>query len=48
MCVCLQNAVVDKVTVVLQSGEAVRVALPFTPTGPLPKLAFFGLVSLPV
>lgn len=30
-------------TVVLQTGEAVRVALPFAPAGPLPKLALDAL-----
>jgi len=40
---CLQDAVEDRVTVVLQSGEAVRVALPFAPAGPLPKLALDAL-----
>ena len=39
----LQDAVEDRVTVVLQSGEAVRVALPFAPAGPLPKLALDAL-----
>ncbi|KAL0039031.1 hypothetical protein WJX77_005730 [Trebouxia sp. C0004] len=39
----LQGAVEDRVTVVLQSGEAVRVALPFAPAGPLPKLALDAL-----
>jgi len=34
------------VTVVLQSGEAVRVALPFAPAGPLPKLALDALRSV--
>ncbi len=40
---CLQDAVEDRVTVMLQSGEAVRVALPFAPAGPLPKLALDAL-----
>lgn len=40
---CAQDAVEDRVTVVLQSGEAVRVALPFAPAGPLPKLALDAL-----
>ena len=40
---CAQDAVKDRVTVVLQSGEAVRVALPFAPAGPLPKLALDAL-----
>ena len=38
-----QDAVGDRVTVVLQNDEAVRVALPFTPVGPLPKLALDAL-----
>jgi len=42
-CACLQDAVGDKVTVVLQNGEAVRVALPFALAGPLPKLALDAL-----
>ena len=33
-------------TVVLQTGEAVRVALPFAPAGPLPKLALDALRSV--
>lgn len=33
-------------TVVLQTGEPVRVALPFAPAGPLPKLALDALRSV--
>ena len=39
----MQDAVGDRVTVMLQSGGAVRVALPFAPVGPLPKLALEAL-----
>lgn len=39
----LQDAVGERVTVVLQSGQAIRVALPFAPAGPLPKLALDAL-----
>lgn len=44
---CLvQDAVGNRVTVVLQNGEAVRVALPFAPARPLPKLALDALRSV--
>lgn len=33
-------------TVVLHNGEAVRVALPFAPAGPLPKLALDALTHV--
>ena len=42
----LQDAVGNRVTVVLQTCEAVRVALPFAPAGPLPKLALDALRSV--
>ncbi|KAL3147502.1 hypothetical protein ABBQ38_014558 [Trebouxia sp. C0009 RCD-2024] len=42
----LKDAVGNRVTVVLQSGEALRVALPFAPAGPLPKLALDALRSV--
>ena len=43
VCACVQDAVGNRVTVVLQNGEAVRVALPFAPVGPLPRLALDAL-----
>lgn len=42
----MQDAVADRLTVVLHSGEAVRVALPFAPAEPLPRLALEALAQV--